>query len=587
LTLTGNSTGDNEIKLALGDNGASALSVTKTGGGLWLLSGSNTYTGVTTISAGVLQAQDGVGLPTSSNLWITGAGVFQSSGTFTRTLGTGAGQVQIPNSGGFAASSSKLTVNLLGAATLGTAPMATSTLVLNSTTALADVEFASPLSLGTAARTIQVDDNANTAFDFATVSGVLSGAAASSVTALSKTGAGNLILSGANTYTGSTQVSQGALIVRSIGTLNATSSNLGTNSTNAGSLLLGNGATAATLLYVGPGEVTTRTVALASTSGAVTIDSSGSGPLQLSTVSNSGGGAKTLTLRGFNTDMNLISGTLANNGASALTVTKTDAGLWVLAPAAPNTFTGALTVNAGMLGLNANGVGPGGLTLASNGGGIFGYGGPLTLGTLVTIGAGSTALFGGANPITLTGTSAAGGIALAGAINGDWTLNSSMDNGALLTVGSFRSLEASTSRTLNIRGYGSTTFSGGILNSAGAAPVVVDVRLDSGATLTLSGSSNFSGGLNVYQGTILLNNATAPTSALSVTGSINSRITLGGAVLRSNFAMTGASSLINEVLLGGDPALFAGSNSIQIGGTLYNGVFSGATFNGTNSNRTF
>ena len=307
LTLAGNSTGDNEIKLALGNNGASALSVTKSGTGLWLLSGSNTYTGVTTISAGVLQAQDGVGLPTNSNLWITGGGVFQSSGTFTRTIGAGAGQIQMPNIGGFAASSAKLTVNLLGAATLGTAPMATSTLVLNSTTALADVEFASPLSLGTAARTIQVDDNANTAFDFATLSGTLSGTAASSVIALAKTGAGNLILSGANTYTGSTQVSQGALIVRSIGTLNATSSNLGTNSTNAGSLLLGNGATAATLLYVGPGEVTTRTVALASTSGAVTIDASGSGPLQLSTVSNSGAGAKTLTLRGFNTDMNIIS----------------------------------------------------------------------------------------------------------------------------------------------------------------------------------------------------------------------------------------------------------------------------------------
>jgi autotransporter-associated beta strand protein len=126
-----------------------------------------------------------------------------------------------------------------------------------------------------------------------------------------------------------------------------------------------------------------------------------------------------------------------------------------------------------------------------------------------------------------------------------------MDNGALLTVGSFLSLDAATSRTLNLRGYGSTTFSGGISNGATGAPVVVDVRLDSGATMTLSGASNFSGGLNVYQGTILLNNATAPTSALSVTGSINSRITLGGAVLRSNFAMTGASALLNDVLMNG------------------------------------
>ena len=110
-----------------------------------------------------------------------------------------------------------------------------------------------------------------------------------------------------------------------------------------------------------------------------------------------------------------------------------------------------------------------------SGGGIFGYGGSLTIGTLVTIAAGSTGLFSGANPITLTGTSVAGGTAIAGAINGDWTLNSSMDNGALLTVGSFLSLQTgTTTRTLNLRGYGSTTFSGGISNSNSAAPVVVE-----------------------------------------------------------------------------------------------------------------
>jgi autotransporter-associated beta strand protein len=307
LTLTGNSTGDNELKLALGDNSGSALSVNKAGAGLWLLSGSNTYTGATSIVGGMLQAQDGIGLPTNSNLSITASGVFQSSGTFTRTVGTGAGQIQIlGGGGGFAASSSKLTVNLLGSATLGTAPMANSTLILNSTTALADVELASPLSLGTTTgRTIQVDDNGLTSFDFATISGTLSGAIGASTIALTKTGVGNLILSGANTYTGSTQVSAGALIVRSIGTLNATSSNLGSNSTNAGSLLLGNAAAAGQLFYVGPGEVTTRTLALAGTTGGATIDASGSGPLQLSTVSNSGAGIKTLTLRGLSTDMNL------------------------------------------------------------------------------------------------------------------------------------------------------------------------------------------------------------------------------------------------------------------------------------------
>jgi autotransporter-associated beta strand protein len=110
LTLTGSSTGDNEIKLQLLDNGTGALSVTKTGAGLWLLSGSNTFTGATSVTGGILQALDGTGLPTNSNLTLNG-GVFQTSGTFTRTPGVAAGQVQFPGSGGFAASGTGLKVH--------------------------------------------------------------------------------------------------------------------------------------------------------------------------------------------------------------------------------------------------------------------------------------------------------------------------------------------------------------------------------------------------------------------------------------------------------------------------------------------
>ncbi|RFC41660.1 MAG: Autotransporter-associated beta strand repeat-containing protein, partial [Verrucomicrobia bacterium] len=124
LTLTGNSTGDNEIALKLVNNGTAALSVTKSGTGQWLLSGTNTYSGTTTVSAGILQAQDGIGLSPNSNLTLNG-GVFQSSGTFTRALGTTAGKVQFGSSGGgFAASGTGLKVNLGGSLTLGTAPAA-------------------------------------------------------------------------------------------------------------------------------------------------------------------------------------------------------------------------------------------------------------------------------------------------------------------------------------------------------------------------------------------------------------------------------------------------------------------------------
>ena len=47
LTLTGSNANDNTLAAVIGDNGG-ATSVTKAGSGVWVLSGTNTYTGVTT-----------------------------------------------------------------------------------------------------------------------------------------------------------------------------------------------------------------------------------------------------------------------------------------------------------------------------------------------------------------------------------------------------------------------------------------------------------------------------------------------------------------------------------------------------------
>ena len=54
LTLTGTSSGDNEITAAIVNSTGFKTSVTKTGNGKWILSGANTYTGNTTVSAGLL-----------------------------------------------------------------------------------------------------------------------------------------------------------------------------------------------------------------------------------------------------------------------------------------------------------------------------------------------------------------------------------------------------------------------------------------------------------------------------------------------------------------------------------------------------
>jgi autotransporter-associated beta strand protein len=497
LTLQGNSTGDNEIHLALVDNPkGGALSITKNGQGQWLLTGANTYSGPTTINSGVLQVKEG-SLPTTTNVRLWG-GILQSSGTLNWGFGSGPGQIQYL-AGGFAASGDKLILNFANGAMqyMGSGGFLTSTLSLGSPTATGNVEIISPLNLGVVQRTINVDDNQSTGTDYAIISGPISGGVLDyAQPILVKTGGGNLVLSGANRYFGATQLMQGALTVTSIGADGATSSSVGTN-VGTSPLVLGNNNSTVTLLYVGPGEVTTRPISLGATNANLNLDASGSGPLVLTSILNdslptsfSGNGPKIINLRGLSTASNAITGVLSDydgDASKALQVTKIDSGVWALAPSSYNTFSGTLLVSAGMLGLNQYGPGTAGVTLS--GGGIFAYGGPLVSGSLFTMTSGA-AVFGGSNPITLTNTLVGSG--------GNWTVNTSLDNGALLSINKF----TGTGGGLSIKGYGSTVFSGTIYNGS------LTIQTANTASVTLGGSNLYAGVTTLNQGILILNNGT-------------------------------------------------------------------------------
>jgi autotransporter-associated beta strand protein len=77
LTLTGSNTGANTIAGTLADSPTTTLAVTKAGAGTWVLSGTNTYTGPTTVSAGTLRVGAAPGGPGSlaagSSVSVTGA----------------------------------------------------------------------------------------------------------------------------------------------------------------------------------------------------------------------------------------------------------------------------------------------------------------------------------------------------------------------------------------------------------------------------------------------------------------------------------------------------------------------------------
>ncbi|MFM9000146.1 MAG: beta strand repeat-containing protein, partial [Opitutia bacterium] len=210
LTLGGDSVGDNEMRVRLRNNpnANEALSLTVSGG-LWILNPatSNSYTGATTVSGGALRAVVSgavLGIPTNSNITLSG-GVLQVAGTsFTRTLGTGAGQVQLTaGDTGFAAGTAdRLVVTLSsgGALTWGSGSFNPATsLVLGSSTALGETEITNNINLGTTARIITVNNNGNTGTMI--TAGILSGVISGGSTAgtLTKAGGGVLILGNANT----------------------------------------------------------------------------------------------------------------------------------------------------------------------------------------------------------------------------------------------------------------------------------------------------------------------------------------------------------------------------------------------------
>ncbi|MES2924065.1 MAG: autotransporter-associated beta strand repeat-containing protein [Verrucomicrobiota bacterium] len=553
-TIGGSGIGDGTASTSLVKNGTAKVTLTN----------SNSYTGQTIINAGTLELGDGT---SGNDGTISGTSGVTNNGTLTFNRfgagntaayaigGTGAvvkngagnqtlsgvntyGGATMLNSGtltagsttAFGATASTLTI------TGGSLDSSVANLVLANNNAQAwngDFAFTGTqsLNLGTGAVTLGgnrvITANANTL----TVGGVIGGDYG-----LTKSGAGTLNLSGANTFTGATAVNDGLLHA------------IGTNQQNSGILSSGSG---------------------------ITVNNGGS----LSSTENGlfgwgGAGEKSITVNaggiitagtGVNVNVGLVTlngGTMTNSGAAATwgSWTFRHAGDKLLVTenstvSAQNVFMkGGATIEVAT-GMNLNFTGT--LTnAASDGAGVVvKYGdGTLTL-------AGANTFSGGLN--INAGTVSVSTQANFGATGNDVTL----DSGTLKTT--FTTWWGDMTRdlivgagggTLNIAGQGTGTgdqgrvvfWSGasGALTGTGNLTVTGDGDLDdatgTGVLVLVGDYTNFTGNMNLDQGATLewaSANAISTGSTLSV--GTNSQITVAnGLTLNREITVTGAGSVL-------------------------------------------
>lgn len=565
-----------------GNAGTTGGSLTKTGTGTLTLDRDNTYTGVTTISNGVLQIGNGGSTGSILGNVVNNASLVFNRGATSTYSGTISGTGSVTKSGGG-------TVTLTGTNTYGGGTRlnggslqvssnanlgnTSGSLTFNGGSLLYGAGFSSARSVVlTGAGTF------NTSSFSSSLTGVISGAGT-----LTKSGSGTLTLTGTNTYTANTMVSGGTLQIGNAGTSGSILGNVAvssgatlafsrSDSQSFSSVISGSGSlnklgtNTLTLsganTYSGGTSITGTLIVLGAHTGGGTATINSGGTLQIGNGGTSGSIASGIANGGalvFNRSDNLSYGGLISGSG---TLTKQGAGTLVLS--ANSTYTGLTTISGGTLQ-----IGNGGTTgmigghvvnngvLAFNRSDDFTFAGDISgTGSLVKDGAGTLTLLG---TLSFTGTTSILGGALlignggnTGGLVGDLVIDSELTfnraddylySGVLSGTGSFVKLGAGKLTFTGENLYtGGTTISQGTLqlgNGGTTGSIVGNVLNNSVLAFNRSDSTTFAGNIS---GTGSVSKLGAGTLTLSGANSYSGTTLVEAGTLRIGGAHSGGGS---------------------------------------------